>query len=242
MICSPPNNMDVERIRFFKNLTEIQSDTKKETMYYYIMITSMKENEGFYVCGYWLRSNGEVKQSYRSNEVNIQIADVIDDRDTPASWIYYIVGGLVILAVSLLSCLVYKRMEKRKTPSSAAGTRITHHNLGHGVFREPVNNIPLLVQSQMNNTMCSIIYQNTTPANEQAEAETRRMTDSKEQAEEEDHMYLEIETERNNYQNQTTESEYTSLNVSNVSIYYTAHVPFPLPSAYKSSLIKQPKY
>ncbi|XP_066458075.1 uncharacterized protein [Eleutherodactylus coqui] len=262
MICSPPNNTDVDGIRFFKNHTEMQSDTKKETMNYYRMITSKEENEGVYRCGYLVRSNGEGKLSYGSNEINIQIAD---DRDTAPSWIYYIVGGLVFFAVSLLSCLVYKRTEKRKSPSSVPENHITHHNPGNGVFREPKNNVPLLplVQYQMNNTLYSIC-DDPTQANEQflsTEAKTRMITDAKDlvtesfktpspptiyfQVEEKDHIYSEIEAEmypKRNNQHQTTESEYSLLSVPTVSIYSAAQDPSPLPSAHTSSLLKQPSY
>ncbi|CAN2390317.1 hypothetical protein PRIEUP_LOCUS353 [Pristimantis euphronides] len=46
MMCSPPNFTDVDGIRYFKNLTEIHLDEKKQTVNYYTMIISKKENEG----------------------------------------------------------------------------------------------------------------------------------------------------------------------------------------------------
>lgn len=63
----------MESIRYFKNLTEIHFDEKKETMNHYIVIISKKEDEGVYYCGYLVKRNGTETLSYGSNRVNIMI-------------------------------------------------------------------------------------------------------------------------------------------------------------------------
>lgn len=214
MMCSPPNNTNVEKIRYFKNLTEIHFDEKKETMNHYIVIISKKEDEGVYWCGYWVKSNGTKKLSYGSNSVNIMITD-----STP-SWIYYIAGGVIFFAViffTLLSCLLYKITQKRKNPSRASRTNLTYRNPGHSISKEPVKKFPLSpsVQNQLNNPIYSVICQHPTPASEQllsADANTGMGNDLKGpvpksfktslasvpnifQEQEEAHIYHEIETE-----------------------------------------------
>ncbi|XP_040272740.1 uncharacterized protein LOC120988981 isoform X2 [Bufo bufo] len=248
MICAPPNNTNAKGISYYRNFTEIQCDKKMETMTHCHIVISKKENEGVYNCGYWAIINGTERLSYGSEVVNIMIA-----ADTTTSWIYYTAGGIVVFAVCFISCLLYKRSQKRKSSQKVLGTHVIYSNPGDGKCKEPVKNFPLssVGQSHLNNTLYSVICQNPTPEKKQllsGQENTKMTTASKgfvlesfkkstasaedfSQAQEESHIYSEIVTEispnKSNYQHPSTNAKSSSLG-ENVTIYYTVQVP-PLP-------------
>ncbi|XP_044144060.1 uncharacterized protein LOC122933247 isoform X2 [Bufo gargarizans] len=245
MICAPPNNTNAKGIRYYRNFTEIQCDKQMEKLTHCHIVISKKENEGVYNCGYWVIINGTERLSYGSDVVNIMIG-----ADTTTSWIYYTAGGIVVFAVCFISCLLYKRSQKRKSSQKVLGTHVIYRNPGDGKCKEPVKNFPLPVgQSHLNNPLYSVICQIPTLENKQllsgdentkmttalkgsALESFKKSTASAEdfsQAREESYIYSEIGTEisPNNYQHPSTNAKSFSLE-ENVTIYYTVQVP-PLP-------------
>ncbi|XP_072006027.1 uncharacterized protein [Engystomops pustulosus] len=245
MICTPPINTGVKGIRYFRNNTEIHCDTK-ETMTHYSMLISKKESEGVYTCSYWVISNGSKNQSMGSNTVNIVVAD------TTSFWIYYIAGGIVVVAVSVLSCILYRRTQKKKGPNYRPGSQVKN-----------ISSSPL-VQNHLSNPIYSVFCENSTPSNKQlssAKANTR-MTDSEglvpksstkssasvedfSQVQEEAHIYseIQIETKPNKSYDQlpSTDSKSSLLHDANITIYYTAHAP-PTSSVVNPNLMEKPHF
>ncbi|XP_069617262.1 uncharacterized protein [Ranitomeya imitator] len=267
LICSPPNNINAEGIRYFRNVTTIiHTDRKKEAMTHYTMIIQKKKDDGVYNCDYWVNTDGKNKLSLGSNEVNIIITDSSTDNGSTPSWIHYITGGIVIFCVSLISCLLYKRAQRSRSPNRASENHSIYHNSGHDISQEPVRNLSksALVHNQLINPIYSIIFQNPTPASEQLlsmEANTM-MTDprghvaegfqaylepatfSKDQ--ETAHIYSEIGTEmypnNNNHQHPTPNSKDFSLKLSNSTLYSTAHVIPLLSSTSESNMMEPPNH
>ncbi|XP_069820285.1 uncharacterized protein [Dendropsophus ebraccatus] len=223
MMCSPPNNIDVEGIRYFKNNTEINYDKNKEINLYTKILT--KEDEGFYRCDYWVKNN----ISYPSNGLNIVI------RDTTPSWIYYIAGGVVFIGVVLSLYLLYKRTKKRKSQQSTSGTHLAYRNPGHGISDKPVESSDLspMVQNHLSNPLYSVICHNTA-ASEPPGSTTWMMSDSENlvaedckttsASEEEAHIYSEIVTglhPNEDNQQPTIDSKDSPLHKAICTIYHT---------------------